>query len=57
MSPIMCIVLALVCVIVGLIEYFRPRPNPPGGCCSPIFWPLLGILILEICKMFPGGKP
>ncbi len=56
MSPIMCIVLALCCVIIGLIEYFRPRPNP-GGCYAPIFWPLLGILILEICKMFPGGKP
>lgn len=55
MSPVMCIVLALCCVIIGLVEYFRPR-NPPG-CNGPVFWPVLGILILEICKMFPGGKP
>ncbi len=56
MSPVMCIVLALCCVFVGLIEYFRPR-GPNIAYCTPVFWPLLGILIIEICKMFPGGKP
>lgn len=54
MSPILCIVLALLCAFIGLFEYYRPRVNPPT--CA-LFWPLLGLLIVEICKMFGGARP
>jgi len=51
-SPIVCIVLAILFGLIGIFEYVRPRPVPspwPG----PVFWPVLGILVVEICKM--GG--
>jgi len=50
MTNLFCIVLALLCVLIGLFEYLRPRV-PPANCCTAIFWPLLGLLIVEICRM------
>jgi hypothetical protein len=45
MNPIMCLVLALLCAFIGLFEYFRPTASR-----EPLFWPVLGILIIEVCK-------
>jgi hypothetical protein len=54
-GSILCIVLALLCVLLGLFDYFRAAPAtlPDRG---PLFWPLLGILIIEICRMWGGGR-
>lgn len=50
-QSIFCIVLAVLCVLLSLFEYFRTPPaNPPSR--EPLFWPLLGILIVEVCRMW-----
>jgi hypothetical protein len=50
-QSIFCIVLACLCILLALFDYFRTPPaNPPGR--EPLFWPLLGILIIETCRMF-----
>jgi hypothetical protein len=50
-QSIFCIVLACLCVLLALFDYFRTPPaNPPSR--EPLFWPLLGILIIEVCRMF-----
>lgn len=46
-----CMVLAVLCVLLALFEYFRTPPtNPPSR--EPLFWPLLGILIIQVCRMW-----
>jgi len=47
MQSTLCLVFVLLCLFAGLIEYFRP----PGPVREPIFWPLLGLLILELCRL------
>ena len=50
-QSILCIVFAILCVILGLFDYFRAQPtNPPAR--ESLFWPLLGILVIEICRMW-----
>lgn len=50
MNGMICIVIAILCGLLGLFDYFRTPPtNPPGR--EPLFWPLLGILVVEICRM------
>ena len=46
MQSTLCLVFVLLCLFGGLIEYFR---SP--GVREPIFWPLLGLLILELCRL------
>jgi hypothetical protein len=50
-QSIFCIVLGCLCVLLGLFDYFRTPPTSPPAK-EPLFWPLLGILILEVCRMF-----
>jgi hypothetical protein len=52
---ITCIVLALLCAILGLFDYFRAQPTSPPAR-EPLFWPLFGILVVEICRMWGGGR-
>ena len=51
MNSILCIVLTLLCALLGLFDYFRAHPtNPPAR--EPLFWPLLGILVVHVCQMW-----
>jgi hypothetical protein len=50
-QSIFCIVLAVLCVLLSLFEYFRTPPTAPPSR-EPLFWPLLGILIIEVCRMW-----
>jgi hypothetical protein len=52
-SPILCIVLAILCALIGIFEYVRPRGAPQPYWFGPVFWPVLGLLVIEICRM--GG--
>jgi hypothetical protein len=51
-NPILCIVLAILCGLIGVFEYVRPRtvPSQPYWF-GPVFWPVLGILVIEICRI------
>jgi len=54
MQPILCLVMVLLCAILGAFDYFRANPvSPPSR--EPLFWPVMGILIIEICRMWSGG--
>jgi hypothetical protein len=50
-GSILCIVLAILCGLIGIFEYVRPRVTPSPYWFGPVFWPALGILIIEICRM------
>jgi len=51
MNGIFCIVLAILCALIGIFEYVRPRVTAQPYWFVPVFWPVLGLLIIEICRM------
>lgn len=55
MSPLMvaALVFGLLCILLGLFD--RLRAIPPDQPCGPLFWPLLGMLIIEVCRVWGGG--
>lgn len=51
-GPILLVV-AILCVLLGLVDYFRAHPiTPPAR--EPLFWPVMGILVVEISRLFGG---
>ncbi len=50
-QSIFCIVLACLCILLGLFDYFRTPPSSPPSR-EALFWPLLGLLVIETCRMF-----
>ena len=46
-----CLVAAILCILLGLFDYFRTPPTSPPAR-DPLFWPLLGILIIETCRLW-----